>query len=330
MDLVVYRVSNRETNDETYMSDEELEAAEHPDQWEKLNPVLESREEKFLVVNGVRAVELKLAQPTVTSQAELRDRYQLESDFIVMQHRAVDTAVQVLNSPFVTGLLFVVGLVALYIELSAPGISVGGLISGLCFALFFWSRALGGTSGWLEVILFLAGVVFIAMEFFVIPGFGVAGILGFLLVFASLVMASQDFAHWNSARQLPSLATTLAVIFASGIISVAAISLLSRYMGSLPVLNRLVLHPPRAEEDDDEAPVSKDSPQPADGRFPVAIGDWGIADSPLRPAGKAKFGNDYVDVVTEGVFVDVGQRVRVIDISGNRVMVRRVESPENA
>ena len=55
------------------------------------------------------------------------------------------------------------------------------------------------------------------------------------------------------------------------------------------------------------------------------MGDEGVADSPLRPAGKARFGQDYVDVVTDGVFVDQGDHVKVVDISGNRVMVRRIE-----
>jgi len=82
----------------------------------------------------------------------------------------VDAAVTILNLPLITGLLFVIGLVALYVEFSAPGIGMGGLIAGLCFAIFFWSRFLGGTAGWLEVILFLAGVAFLAVELFVLPG----------------------------------------------------------------------------------------------------------------------------------------------------------------
>ena len=71
-----------------------------------------------------------------------------------------------------------IGAVALYFELSAPGIGLGGLIAGLCFTLFFWSRFLGGTAGWLEVILVLAGAAFLAVEIFVLPGFGIAGITG--------------------------------------------------------------------------------------------------------------------------------------------------------
>ena len=111
----------------------------------------------------------------------------------MLKPSGVDTAVTLLNLPLVTGLLFVIGLVALYIEFMHRAWGLGGLIAGLCFALFFWSRFLGGTAGWLEVILFVAGVAFLAMEVFVIPGFGIAGLTGLLLVFTSILMASQHF-----------------------------------------------------------------------------------------------------------------------------------------
>ena len=61
------------------------------------------------------------------------------------------------------------------------------------------------------------------------------------------------------------------------------------------------------------------------GEFGVSVGDWGRAVSLLRPAGKARFGDRYVDVVTDGSFVNQGKQVRVVEISGNRVVVREVE-----
>jgi membrane-bound serine protease (ClpP class) len=61
------------------------------------------------------------------------------------------------------------------VRVGDPGLGAGGLLAGLCAALFFWSRVLGGTSGWLEVVLFVAGVTFLLMELFVIPGWGFNG-----------------------------------------------------------------------------------------------------------------------------------------------------------
>jgi membrane-bound serine protease (ClpP class) len=62
----------------------------------------------------------------------------------------------------------------------------------------------------------------------------------------------------------------------------------------------------------------------------VGIGDWGVAESPLRPAGKAIFGDAYLDVVADGSFVDKGKQVRVIQVSGNRIVVREIEAESPA
>jgi membrane-bound serine protease (ClpP class) len=225
----------------------------------------------------------------------------------------------------VTILLFAVGLIALYIELSAPGISVGGLIAGLCFALFFWSRFLGGTSGWLEVVLFLLGVLFLLIELFVLPGFGFAGITGLLLILAAIVMASQGFTVPHSGMELRALMRTLLILAGSGCAGVLGIVVLSRYFGAIPVLGRLALQPASAGPlEFGQADGAAATALPAATLYGVQVGDYGLADSPLRPAGRARFEDNYVDVVADG-FVDRGRPVRVIRISGNRIVVREAD-----
>ena len=96
-----------------------------------------------------------------------------------------DHTIHFLNGWWISALIILIGLIALWVELSAPGLGIGGLIAGLFALLFFWSHFLGGTAGWLEVMLFIAGIGFIAAEIFVIPGFGVAGISGFCLLYTS-------------------------------------------------------------------------------------------------------------------------------------------------
>jgi membrane-bound serine protease (ClpP class) len=86
-----------------------------------------------------------------------------------------------------------IGAAGLYIELKTPGIGFGGFVSMVAFIVYFWSQYLNGTSGWLEVMLFLAGIVCVAAEIFVLPGFGVLGLGGGMLVIAALVLASQSF-----------------------------------------------------------------------------------------------------------------------------------------
>lgn len=325
MDLVVYRVRNKTDGRETFLADHEIEASNDPDQWEKLQPVDESREKHFLTVTGERAVELQLADAVVANRAALQDRFGWTDDLIVLKPTGVDTAVTILNVPFVTGLLLVVGLIALYIEFSAPGLGVGGAVAAVCFTVFFWSKFLGGTAVWLEVLLFVLGVAFVLIEIFVIPGFGFAGITGMSLMVLSLVMAGQHFVVPGTTRELNTTLQGMVVIVGAGFAFIGGAFVASKYFGKVPVVSWLTLDLPNAGEEDPSGAKSGKPTFEVEHKFPVAVGDWGVAESPLRPAGKVIFGEAYVDVVTDGSFIDKGRQVRVIEISGNRVVVREVD-----
>jgi membrane-bound serine protease (ClpP class) len=195
---------------------------------------------------------------------------------------------------------------------------MGGLVALLCFMVFFWSRFLGGTAGWLEVVLFLAGMAFLAVELFLLPGFGVAGLSGILLVLVSLILASQTFILPRSNQELSTLTSSLMVVAGSGVAFAVSAVFLSRYFGSLPVFNRFMLAPPdRVQASSTAADVG------ADGEARLAPGDHGVASSHLRPAGKAQFGDRYVDVVADGDFIDKGTPIQIVEISGRRVIVER-------
>ncbi len=330
MDLVVFQVRHRDTGQVTYMSQPEIDASESPQAWEQLQPVLESREKHFLEVTGRRAVELTLAEGLARDRDQLRQRFGVLSEFHVLPWNRIDTAVLVLNHPAVTALLFVVGLIALYIEFASPGIGLGGLTALLCFALFFWSRFLGGTAEWLEVMLFAAGMLLLLVEVFLIPGFGLWGATGFVLLVTSLVLASEPFVIPQTQRELSSLMRTIVLVLGSGAVFSLAAVWLTASLGKVPVLNRLALQPPTAEELMPAEPGSfvADSATAAHGV--VQVGDTGVAASPLRPAGKVRFGREFVDVVSDGTFIDAGQKVLAVQVRGHRVVVRRVDSHDEA
>ena len=54
------------------------------------------------------------------------------------------------------------------------------------------------------------------------------------------------------------------------------------------------------------------------------LGAMGVAATMLRPAGLARFGDDFIDVVTDGDFIPAGSRIQVIEIEGNRIVVKEV------
>ncbi len=298
-------------------TDEEIK----PDEPWELIP--ETGPERFLTVSGQRAKELEIAQGFASSVDELAKEFEYDASKLRRYHfTATDTFVHSLNQPFFTGLLILIGLIAIYIEASAPGIGIGGLVAGLCAVLFFWSRFLTGTSGWLEVILFLAGLTFIALELFVIPGFGLPGLSGIVLVFASVLLASQSFIVPETAVQWNTLTSSALVMLTSGVLFLIAAVFISRRLGTLPFLNRLVLAgpDPSAVEGTDQSVETLSVAQ----ELGLSVGDIGQAESVLRPAGRAIFKDRSVNVVSDGSYIEVGERVKIVRISGNIIQVASV------
>ncbi len=321
-DSVVFEATHKEDGRRAFFTEDEWVSRKDADQWNRGKPVFESKKNRFLTLSGRRAAELGLANGNAASPRELAEAIGVQYPVEKMETGVLDTTVVILNNPLVTGLLLIVGLGALLFELSAPGISIGGILSTLCFGAFFWSRFLGGTAGWLEVLLFLLGLAFIAMEIFVIPGFGIAGISGIGMLVVSLVMASRHVLVPESARDLEQLGVSVVTVLAA--MAVCAVLLLAfmSFSQNLPgPLGRIALEPPTAEELS-FAPAAAVPQEP--GWAKIQEGDLGRTLSALRPSGKAQFGEDPVDVVTEGDFVDPDQPIRVVKRSGTRVVVRPV------
>jgi membrane-bound serine protease (ClpP class) len=320
--LVVYEVTHRDTGEKRFMSQSEIDSSEDPDAWQNPRPVLETRDGRYLEVNGERAVELTLAQGIARDRNQLRRRYEPIEKWVELETNQVDRAIIILNTPLVTAILFIIGLIALYIEFASPGLGIGGLLALVCFSLFFWSRFLGGTAEWFEVILFVSGLLLILVEIFLIPGFGIWGGTGIMLMLASLVLASQPFLLPRNKQDLQALTQSMAVVLGSIIGFLAIAGWLTRRLGQVPLFRQLLLQPQAvARAGSDGAAVLSETVL---GGCVIRVGDRGLSESPLRPAGRIKLGNDYVDVVSDGSYIDAGQPVQVVDVRGNRIVVRQV------
>jgi membrane-bound serine protease (ClpP class) len=318
--LTVYRVQNVKNGKVSYLSQREID--EDPDAWKTLGPVPGSGNDHFLDVTGTEAAEMGLAQGLVADRKQLAQRYALDA-LDVLEPSGIDTTIELLNSWWITGLLLVLGLVGLYLEFTMPGTAVGGLLAAAAFTILFWSHFLGGTAGWLEFVLFLLGVAFMAVELFLVPGSIIAGLVGVVLILASLIMVTQGFLVPETRGQLYELAGTLLMIFVSGLVSAIAAVFISRHFGALPVFSRLMLAPP--DSPTEPASAAGGGGNAGSGQT-VRLGDVGIAHSPLRPGGRARFGDRYVDVLTDGDFIVRGSRVRVVRIQGSQVVVAEVEA----
>lgn len=315
--LDVYRCTR--LDDTQYFSDEELQERqpERGPKWEKQE--LATVPGRLLKVSGEKAVEYHMANFTVDSFAQFKERYGLENDPALVEPGWADFLMNVLRRQEVAILLLFIGGAALYFELHTPGLGIGGFVATVCFALFFWSRFLNGTAGWLQVVLFVTGIIFILLEVFVLPGFGIFGLGGGALVLASLVLASQTFFIPKNEYQLVQMQRSLLTVAAAvGGLIVAAVAL-RRFLPRSPMLGHVFLAPPEGAEAETisrrEMLVDLDS----------LVGQSGVAATPLVPGGKARFGNHLIDVMADGEFVARDRPVVVTEVHGNRVVVRPAE-----
>lgn len=327
-DLQVYRVTHRDTGRVWYMSEDEIHASDG--EWNKGRVVPESATDLLLTVDGQRAYELKLAEAPIRDTErpldELKQRLGIPASFALtaVGRTWVDTLIFVLNTPGATFLLLVLGVVCIYLELHFTS-GLLGIISTVCFGLFFWSRFLGGTAGWLEVVLFVIGLACLALEVFVLPGFGVFGVSGILLLISSLVLASQTFGNIEPNADFSFLTRTIGTLTATLVAVIVLAVFIGRYLPHVPVFNQMVLAPPGAPAYAPGEPRLRDSaPGPTSSHYPnqPLIGDRGETLSMLRPAGKARVGDRVLDVVSEGPYISSGSQVEIVSVSGNRIVVR--------
>jgi membrane-bound ClpP family serine protease len=206
------------------------------------------------------------------------------------------------------------------VELHVPGIGVGGFLAAVCFLLFFWGHYLPGSPFWLEITLFLAGIACLLVEVFVLPGLVIFGLGGGAMVLISLVLASQTFVLPRNEYQVEKLEHTLLSIAGAGVGLIAACAVLRRWLPRAPAYRHMVLEPPAGEE---ARTISRHETR-AD--LESLLGSQGVTTTQLSPAGKARFGNTLVDVISGGDFIPRNTPVTVAEVHGNRVLVRPVDN----
>ncbi|HEX3727493.1 MAG TPA: NfeD family protein, partial [Pirellulales bacterium] len=312
--LRVYRYTHNRDGAVAYFSEPELRSQADPDGWVRGDEV--TKPDAPLQLSGEQAHEFGLARHAVQNFNGLKQLYGLEDELAVVEPGWADRLIDALAAPTIAWLLLLIGGAALYAEIQIPGIGVGGFVAGICFLLYFWSKHLDGTAGWLEVLLFAAGVCCILLEMFVLPGAAIFGLGGGLLMITSLVLASQTFVLPRNDYQLAQLRDSLLGLIGVGLGIVGIALVMHHYLPRTSLFSHVVLEPPSDEELEDlahrEALVD----------FDHLLGHEGHATTQLTPSGKARFGSELVDVIADGDVVARGERVVVVAVHGNRVLVR--------
>jgi membrane-bound serine protease (ClpP class) len=215
----------------------------------------------------------------------------------------------------ISPLLLIIGMVGLYIEFKTPGFGLPGIIGIVAFALYFFGGCTAGISGAVWAVVFVVGLILVALELFVFQGSMIAGIGGLVLMLVAIVMGMVDM--YPGTPRLPTLPQlqlplrNLGIALA-GTVVIAAI--LARFLPKTSFFHQLVSQTASG--------VSFVAAQEA--QQEARIGQIGVAISPLYPGGKAQFGDQILDVLTQGEMVEKGRPVKIIGHTGSDAVVEEV------
>src|SRR2546430_2099959 len=219
-------------------------------------------------------------------------------------------------------LLLLLGIVCAYLEFKIPGATVPGVVAGICFVLFFLGHYLAGLAGWEAVVFFVLGVTLVLIEvLFFAHSTIIFGVVGAFLILASLFWAMVD--RYPDQPVIPSTKMLLVPMLNLSIAIIASmivIALLARYLPRTSLYRRFALLAANPSG------PSFSAPREFATGLSISLGARGTAMTMLRPSGKGKFGDQIVDVITEGEFISAETPIIISQIDGMRVLVARTPS----
>lgn len=332
MQTKVYRIKNLQTGQSEFIEDTQLE--DDPNQYDLGGKELIVKDDEILTLTAAKAFEYGVARAQVKDRAGAlkflaeRDGVTFASEPMVLETLWSEEMVRWLNSPAVMAVLVTLALLGVYIEFNTPGVGLPGLVAVICFVIIIGSKYLVGLANWVEVLLFFLGILLLLVEFFILPGFGIAGILGIICVmvglFGMLIKNPPNRVPWPDSPANWDIFMDGLMGLSFGFVGFVILAwILTKYLPKLQFLSGLILVPAVAKQGT-EMEISMTAP-PELGTVGVNVGDIGQVVSILRPTGKASFGDAIVDVVAEAEFLDKGTQVEIIKIHGNRVVVKSVK-----
>ena len=333
MQTKVYRVKNLQSGENEFLEDQQL--PEDANQYDLDNKELVVDDDELLTLTASQASDYGIARAVVKDRAGIfeflaeRDDVTFAAEPMVLETLWSEEMVRWLNSPAVMAILVMLALLGVYIEFNTPGLGLPGLVAVICFAVIVGSKYLVGLANWVEVVLFVVGILLLLVEIFILPGFGIAGISGIICMlaglFGMLVKNPPNRLPWPEDAVAWSDFTWGVVGLSFGFGGFVLLAwLLSKYLPRIQFLSGLILTPTAAGQGSTMR-VNMTTP-PESRATGVNVGDRGQVTSTLRPTGKARFGDAIVDVVAEGEFIDKGAEVEIIEIHGNKVIVKRTVS----
>jgi membrane-bound serine protease (ClpP class) len=299
----------------------------------------------LLTLTTTDAQQWGYADGVVATRAELLDATGLAGAPVVETEPSfAEDVARFVTDPVIASLLITIGLLLIVGDFLVEGVGIPALVGAGLIALFFWGHLLAGLAGWEDLVLVLLGLALIAVELFVVPGFGVAGVLGIAALLGGmfLAMLGREIRTPEGTERAALAVVGSLLGFALGLIALLVfLPQSTRFSGLVLQANvdgATVGTTPAASVRKPggwlrlfggTSPLASDL-QPPPAKVATApkvrplTGRTGTALSDLRPSGIADIDGRRVDVVTDGEYVRAGEPIAVVRDEGYRRVVRRV------
>lgn len=275
-------------------------------------------EGKILTLSTSEAIKYGFCESEVSNIDDIMKRSGIE-EYEIQKFNlgAAEKIISLFLNPFVSGILILIIIGGIYFELQTPGVGFPILASIIAIVLYFVPNYLNGLAENWEIIMFGIGIILIAIEVFVIPGFGVAGVLGLICTIGSLILVMLnndffDFSFVGGEQIFISVATVLAGLMGAIIVM---------FFGGARLLNsnvfkRVALQDVQDKEQGYTSTFYKKKSM---------LGLKGKSYTRLRPSGKIEIDGVIYDAFTRGNFIDEGIEIEVISDEGTSLKVKETK-----
>lgn len=265
-----------------------------------------SEDGKLLTLTSAEALAYQMIDYVAETDRDALSVLELGgADIVDVECTFQERCAKMLGNSVVSTLLLTVGIGSLVLEVFFAGVGIFATIGVAALALYFIGALLISYTAWIAVALALAGLVLLIMEIFVVPGFGICGVLGIASIVGAVVCAA------------PSFSVALMQICVALLVAVLLVIISLKCGATRRVWSKLILR---------EATTTEGGYVSQPGGINGLVGKYGVALTDLRPSGAVLFEDKRTDVVSEGGFVKRGTEVLVIRVEGSSVVVRPVEA----
>ncbi|MGH1363621.1 MAG: NfeD family protein [Calditrichia bacterium] len=269
---------------------------------------------KLITLTSEDAIKYEMAEISAPSIEAFLDSVGLGGANIVYNETTFgEKFIRFLTGPVISSILLMMIFAGIFFELQTPGWGVAGSMALLGLILFFGSHYIIQLATSWEILLFIVGVLLLLVELLILPGFGVAGILGVTFIIVAAFLSLIGSFETVSSVDLSSAATRLTIVL---LLTILGMVVLYKMGVRSTFWDRIALAPEFRAED---GFTSSDD-------YSGYLGKVGVTATPLRPAGVGVFDNRRLDIVSEGGFIEANENVEIISVEGYRLTVRSASS----